>query len=167
MRSKLFATPGLRGTALSLLLVCAAGSALAGGIEDAFRGFVDRLRSKGHAFPEYVVGSRLEVTRPTLAKRVELLPLGTQQVAVFVTPGCRRCDQAVAHLRKEGTTYEVLDVSRSAVARDSFGLTEAKGFPALLVGNQLLTGWDVKLYQQAVARSLQDKLRQQQSEGGA
>ena len=167
MRSSFRPSLRLRATVVSLLLAGAASGALAGGIEDAFRGFVDRLRSKGHTFPEYVLGSRLEVTRPTLAKRVEQLPLGTNQVAVFVTPGCRRCDQAIAHLRKEGTTYEVLDVSRSAVARDSFGLTEARGFPAVLVGNQLLTGWDAKLYQQAVAKSLQDKLRQQQTEGGA
>jgi glutaredoxin len=151
-----------------LLAVCTVVPALthpayAGSVEDAFRGYLDRLKSLGQE--ARARGDVRDVSKPTLAKRVDKLPLGRAEYAVFVTPGCRRCDTAVQAMRRRGVTFDVLDLSRSDTARESFALTKAKGVPAVMVGPYLLTGWDEKLFEKAIKLEFQEKTQSMQGEG--
>lgn len=150
------------------LIACAGLSQGQGlGLEERFREYIERLRAMGTRLPDRLLGSPFEVQRPSLTPRVDKLPLGQNEVVVFTAPGCRRCEHALQELRRQGTDVKVMDITRSPVARDSYHVTGAKGVPAILVGSQLLTGWDRKLYQQATVNSVQDKLKQQAQEGGA
>ncbi len=138
----------------------------AGRIEDGFRAFIDRLRSAGQQVEEF--RHRLsfqEVRVPELAPRVETLPLGRQSYAVFVTPGCRACNDAVRFLRSKGLDHDVLDVSRSVTAREAYTLTRANGFPVVLVGTQRLTGWNERLFKDAVRNDAQSTLINMQGQG--
>lgn len=143
------------------------GPAQAGKIEDAFRGFIDRLRSAGQAISEYrqSIGFQ-EVKVPTLEKRVDELPLGRREYAVFVTPGCRGCDAAVKYLKAKKVDFEVLDVGKgSNTAREAYALTKGQGFPVILVGTQRLTGWNERLFKQAIRADAQGTLQRQQGDG--
>ena len=155
--------PNLLIAALCSLLVL---PAQAGRIDDAFRGFIERLRAGGQNVSEFrqSLGFR-EVRVPELAPRVDRLPLGKQQYAVFVTPGCRGCRAAADYLHAQGLDYEVLDVSRSVTARQAYTLTERQGFPVVLVGSQRLTGWNERLFKDAVRNDVQNTLIQMQGQG--
>lgn len=151
---------------LLALMTAAALPAQAGRIEDAFRGFLERLR--GGAPVADVLRERWaqpEVRVPELASRVETLPLGQHDYAVFVAPGCRGCEQALAYLRERKLAFEVLDVTRSATAREAYQLTGAQGLPVVLVGKQRITGWSERLFKEALRNQAQDALLQAQGDG--
>lgn len=149
-----------------VLMATMAMPAQAGRIEDAFRGFLERLRG-GAPMAEVLrqPWAQPEVRVPELAPRVEELPLGQHEYAVFVAPGCRGCEQALAYLRERKLAFEVLDVTRSATAREAFRLTGAQGLPVVLVGKQRITGWSERLFKMALRDQVQDALRQAQGDG--
>jgi glutaredoxin len=153
----------LRLAALSVLLAALAAPASAGSVEDAFRGYLDRLKSMGQELRSRV--DTRTVSKPTLTKRVDQLPLGRSEYAVFVSPGCSRCDAAVEDMRRRGLAFDVLDLSRNDTAREAFALTKAKGVPAVMVGPYLLTGWDKKLFEKAIKLEAQEKIQQNQGQG--
>lgn len=153
---------------LTTLLLCATAvlPAHAGGVEDAFRGFIERLRGSGQQIEERRQALRFEEIRvPELARRVEALPLGHQQYAVFVTPGCRGCRAATDYFQAKGLRYEVLDVSRSQTAREAYALVQGQGFPVVLVGKQRMTGWNERLFKDAIRADVQETLIKQQGDG--
>lgn len=138
----------------------------AGSIGDAFRAFVDKLLERGHDFGKLdAVRSWQEWRTAELTKRVDKLPLGRDETALFVRPGCVSCRAAEAYLRKQGGHFEVFDVTRDEQARQAFALAGGKGFPVLLVGNYRLTGWSERLYKDAWKTRLQDQIQSQQGSG--
>lgn len=155
-----------RALVLAALLGVVALPARAGRIEEAFRGFLERLRAEGRGVDAWRdrLGFR-EIRVPELAPRVDQLPLGRQDYAVFVTAGCAGCTQAVAFMRQRGLAMEVLDVTRSATAREAYALTGGQGFPLVLVGKQRLTGWSERLFKDALRNEVQDVLQRQQGQG--
>lgn len=155
----------LRIALLAAVAAALSAPASAGSIEDAFRAYLDKLKERGRQLA--MRSDAPLVQKPSLAKRTDKLPLGRREYAVFVSPGCRQCDQAVQELRSMGLAFDVLDLSRSDTAREAYPLLKSKGVPAVLVGNYVLSGWDRKLFEQAFKADMQDELRQQQSQGGA
>ena len=149
------------------LLACAlALPAQAGRVEDSFRGFIDQLKQRGGAITELRQGlGSLEVVTPVLEPRVDELPLGRGEYALFVAPGCRACNAAVAYLKAKGRHFEVLDISRSQTAREAYALAQGHGLPLVLVGSQRLTGWNERLFKDAIRKDILDTTRQQQGQG--
>ncbi len=138
----------------------------AGGIEDAFRGFIARLQAAGQRVMEApVLRTSREIVRPEAAMRTDSLPLGEREVAVFVEAGCRTCQFAVNDLRALGWRIEVFDLSTSALARQSYALTGAKGVPAVLVGRRILSGYSRQLFQEQQIDDLQKKGDEQRGTG--
>lgn len=151
---------------IAVVLAVTLAPAQAGRIEDGFRAFIDRLKSHGQQIAEYRHGFGLrEVQVPELAPRVDTLPLGRQEYAVFVTPGCRGCAAAISYLQANRLSFEVLDVSRSATARDAYSLVQGHGFPVILLGNQRLTGWNERLHERALINETQRELQRRQGDG--
>jgi glutaredoxin len=147
---------------LALATLCAVPAlAQAGIIEDMWRGFLDRNPQLAAAVRPY----GREVATPTVTKRVDQLPLGKNQWAVFVVPGCASCDAAVAHLRSTGVTLEVFDITRSKTGREAFSATGATGYPAVVIGRYLVTGWSQAAFERAVINEGLDNDRERQGSG--
>ena len=163
-------TPNLSGWMSSALLLAtllgAAPLAQAGGVEDSFRGFIDRMKANGQRISALPLGAaQREITTVSVAKRVDTLPLGREQYVIFVAPGCRSCAGAVKWLQGSGLNVEVLDLSRSVTAREAFALTGAKGVPSVLVGARLMQGWNQRRFEQSIAEDFNDKGQAQQGQG--
>ncbi len=153
-------------SAIALTLLAATPAAHAGPIEDAFRGFLDRMRGEGspvRGIP--ALGATREVKKLEFSKRTDNLPLGQKQIAVFVDNGCKSCNGAVADLKKRGFHVEVFNLSTSEPARQSFALTGAKGVPAVLIGTQVLSGYSEKLLQNAMAQDAAEQGNAMQGQG--
>lgn len=155
----------VRGLLSAVALGAAAATSQAGPVEDAFRGFLDRLRGEGRAVRGVPVGSTREVKEHGFAKRTDQLPLGTSQVAVFVDNGCRSCPGAVADLKRRGFHVEVFNLSTSEPARQSFALTGARGVPAVLYGTIVMSGYTPKLFEQAMAQDAANEGNASQGQG--
>jgi len=155
-------SPTLARTALALLASLPL-LAQAGPIEDAWRQFLDRQRGAASR----LLGGVPEATAPQVRKRTDALPLGQNQTAVFVAPGCRSCDEAVAALKGSTAQLEVFDITRSQTAREAFTATGAAGVPATLVGRYLLTGWSRKAFEEAVIADMHDAAREQSGNSGS
>jgi glutaredoxin/uncharacterized protein YdbL (DUF1318 family) len=156
---------GAIASAIALTLLAAA-PAHAGPIDDAFRGFLDRMRGEGQTLrgvPQ--LGATREVKKLEFNKRTDNLPLGQKQIAVFVDNGCRSCNGAVADLKKRGFHVEVFNLSTSESARQSFALTGAKGVPAVLIGTQVMSGYSDKLLQNAMAQDAAEQGNAMQGQG--
>jgi glutaredoxin len=137
-----------------------ATQAQAGAIEDKFKAFIDALKARGQTITQGLpaLGGVPEVKVATLTLRTDALPLGRKDYVVFVANGCVSCTDIVERLRRKGLpVIEVLNVSTSATAREAFGLTGAKGVPAVLVGKQLLTGYSDALAERALIDDNQEK----------
>lgn len=155
-----------------VVLACAAAlgvlaaPASAGPVENAFRDFIERLRQQGTTVTEALIGDRwVPVRTPVLERRVDELPLGRGMYAVFVAPGCRECKEALQHLSRHGRKVEVLDLGQSPTAREAYKLAEGHGLPLILVGNHRLTGWNKRLFDDAVRHELNDATAGQQGSG--
>ena len=149
-----------RSTLALLGLLALPALAQAGGLEDAWRRFLDQNPRLAPALPSGSMPA--EVAQPSVIKRTDTLPLGKNEYAVFVAPGCRRCSEAVAGLRATGAKVEVLDVTRSPIARDAWRLTGARGLPTSLVGRYVITGWSRSAFEQAMVANVQDETREAQ-----
>lgn len=146
-----------RGVAAAVLAL--PGLVQAGGLEDAWRRFFEQNPRAAAALRP---GAMAEVAQPTVARRTDALPLGKNEYAVFVSPGCRRCTEAVAGLRASGANVSVLDVTTSTTAREAWHATGARGLPASLVGRYLITGWSRSAFEQAMVANVQDDTREAQ-----
>ena len=133
--------------------------AQAGGLEDAWRRFFEQ-----HPRAATIVRppAMAEVTQPTVALRTDNLPLGKNEYAVFVAPGCRVCTEAVAGLRATGANVAVLDVTRSDTARQAWLATGARGLPVSIVGRHLITGWSRAAFDRAIIGNMHEEMREQQ-----
>lgn len=155
------------GACMALVGALSAPAAHAGTIEDAFREFVARMQASGKRVAEAppVWRSSREVTVPEGARRTDSLPLGEREVAVFVEAGCRSCRAAVDDLRRRGWTVEVFDLSSSALARQSYALTGAKGVPAILWGTRVMSGYSWAMFERQYVDDILDKARDAQGSG--
>ncbi len=144
----------------------AAPAARAGGIEDAFRGFIARMQAAGQRVVEApVMRTSREMTKPEAAQRTDKLPLGEKEIAVFVEAGCRSCQTAVTELRGRGFRVEVFDLTTSALARQSFALTGAKGVPAVIHSQFVLSGYSWPVFEKAYVADIQRQGRELQGSG--
>lgn len=161
-KSASFSLPAL----ITTVALTAAPAVHAGPIEDAFRGFLDRLRGQGQALRETpLLQSTREVKTRSLDKRTDKLPLGEREVAVFVDNGCRSCKGAVEDLRKRGFNVEVFNLSTSQTARQTFALTGAKGVPAVLLGSKVLSGYSPDLLKRALVEQATESGNAMQGQG--
>lgn len=144
---------------VAALVAALAAPVQAGEIEDAFRGFIDRLRGQGRTILESAQGRGWQEARtPVLEPRVDELPLGHGQHVLFVAPGCRSCDEAQKYFSQRRWKVEVLDLSRSGTAREAYALAQGHGLPLVLIGKHRLTGWNLRLLKEAVVRDTMDKV---------
>ncbi len=150
---------------IAALLSLAAAAAQAGSVEDLFRGLIDKHKASGKTIAALPAGSTKEITKPALADRADGLKLGRDQIAMFVTPGCRTCTAAADRLRKRGFEVEILDITRSATARDAFQLSGARGVPTVIYGGRMLGGWSDKLFDRMLKDDIQQKIQEQRGTG--
>ena len=102
------------------LLSAASMAASAGPVEDLFRRLIEQRQATGQVLPGLSLANRVpEVTKPMILPRNDGLELGREQIAMFVQPGCRSCDAAAKRLAARGWKVELLDLGRSATARDA------------------------------------------------
>jgi glutaredoxin len=147
-------------------LCLAATGAGAGVVEDLFRGLIDKYKAEGKTILSVVpAGGAREITTPVLAERADGLNLGRDQIAMFVTPGCRTCTKAAERLKKRGFAVEILDLSRSTTAREAFQLSGAKGVPTVIYGQKMLGGWSDKLFDRMLKDEVQKKIEEQKGTG--
>lgn len=147
------------------LLSLAAASAQAGAVEDLFRGLIDKHKAGGKTIAALPAGGTKEITKPALAERADGLKLGRDQIAMFVTPGCRTCTAAAERLKKRGFEVEILDITKSATAREAFQLSGAKGVPTVIYGGRMLGGWSDKLFDRMLKDDVQQKIEEQRGTG--
>jgi glutaredoxin len=145
---------------LFALCLAAATAARAGAIEDLFRGLIDRYKGEGKTILALPAGGAKEITTPVLSARADGLKLGRDQIAMFVAPGCRSCSAAAERLKKRGFHVEILDLSKSATAREAFQLSGAPGVPTVIYGQKMLGGWSDRLFD----RMLKDDFLQKDAE---
>ncbi|MBQ0930113.1 hypothetical protein KAK07_07510 [Ideonella sp. 4Y16] len=136
---------------LALLLGSLAGAARAESLEQRFRGFLDKLRSQGRQLIESRLPGLNEARTPTITRRTDNLPLGQGELAVFVAPGCRLCNDAMAQLRKLKVQFDVLDLGKSATARQSHALLGSPDLPVILMPTQMLVGYTAAKLNEALA----------------
>lgn len=148
-----------RSTLVLFGLLALPALASAGGLEDIWKRFLEQNPRAAAALRPAAMA---EVAQPTVAQRTDALPLGKNEYAVFVAPGCRRCDDAVAGLRATGAQVAVLDVTRSATARDAWQHTGARGLPTSLVGRYVISGWSRAAFEQAMVANVQAETREAQ-----
>ena len=84
---------------------------------------------------------------------------------MFVQPGCRSCDAAAKRLAQRGWKVELLDLSRSATARDAFRLSGATGAPTVLFGKHMLSGYTDALFDRLLKLDFQQRALEQKGEG--
>ncbi|MBQ0959017.1 hypothetical protein KAK06_08595 [Ideonella sp. 4Y11] len=143
---------------LALLLGGLTGAARAETIEQRFRGFLDRLRSQGRQLLESPLKGVTEVRQPVITQRTDKLPLGTGSFAIIVGPGCLSCRQAVEHLRSSKIRFEVLDMASSDTARQTHALLGASGVPVILLPTQMMVGFTVAKFNEAMALDSQKQM---------
>ena len=149
-----------------LLIAALATPAGAATLEERFKAYLDGLKAKGQAMAP-LLGSANEVRQPTLAMRIDNLPMGADQSVVFVSNGCSSCNPVTATLKRRLGSVEVLNISTSQTAREAFAATGAKGVPAILIGKRLITGYSDALLERAVIDDMQDKSSISSTGGGA
>lgn len=149
-----------RSTLALLGLLALPALVQAGGLEDAWRRFLDQNPRLAPAMPSGLTTP--DVAQPAVIKRTDALPLGKNEYVVFVAPGCRRCSEAVAGLRATGANVEVLDVTRSRTAQEAWRITGVRGLPVSLVGRYLIAGWSRPAFEQAMVANVQDETREAQ-----
>jgi glutaredoxin len=148
------------------VLCSLAGMAQASAIEDLFRGLIDRLKSEKKFIATLPIGPMVnEITKPELLPRKDELNLGKDQIAIFVAPRCKTCDEAVARLKKRGFQVEVLDLAKSTTAKEAFELTGAKGVPTVITGKRMLSGYNDKLFDQLLRADIMQKVDEQRGTG--
>jgi glutaredoxin len=144
---------------LALLMGSVAGAARAESIEQRFRGFLDRLRGQGRQLIESRMGGLTEVRTPTITRRTDNLPVGQGEFAIFVSPGCRSCNDAMAQLRKLKIQFATLDLGSSATARQSHALLGVTGVPVILMPTQMLVGYTAAKLNEAMALDQQTQMQ--------
>lgn len=84
--------------------------------------------------------------QPHIVVRRDNLPVGRQTVVVFVAAGCSQCLDAVDDVRRVGAAVvEVMDVTSSGMAADTYRRLGLPGLPATVAGSQILVGRDPSL----------------------
>jgi glutaredoxin len=150
--------------ALSLSALASPASAIS--LEDLFRGAIDKQKAGGKAVREVpLAGIGPEITKASLSQRSDALPAGREVYVVFTRPGCKSCDTAIERIRKQGYKPELLDVSKSATAREAYGLVGAQGLPTVLVGRYRLNGYSDKLFVRALTDAINDRTADQKGSG--
>lgn len=150
---------------IAALFAVATAGAQAGGVEELFRGLIDKHKASGKTIAGLPAGGARELTKPELAQRADGLKLGRDQIAMFVTPGCRTCSVAAERLKKRGFEVELLDLSKSATAREAFQLSGAKGVPTVIYGGRMLGGWSDKHFDRLLKDDVQQKIEEQRGTG--
>jgi hypothetical protein len=150
--------------ALALSALAASTSAMS--LEDLFRGSIDKHKASGKTVREVPLsGIGPEITKASLSQRSDALPAGREVYVVFTRAGCKSCDTAVERIRKQGYKPELLDVGKSATAREAYGLVGAQGLPTVLVGRYRLNGYSDKLFVRALTDAINDKTADQKGSG--
>ena len=66
-----------------------------------------------------------------------------QRVILFTTPTCTYCKKTKRHLRERGVPFKDVDVSKDQrAARDMVRRSGQQGVPQILIGNQVVVGFD-------------------------
>lgn len=155
-----------RRTLVILCLVLSGGTVQAGTVEDLFRKLIDQRKAAGQTLPDRLPSSRVpQITKPMILPREDGLQLGREQIAMFTMPGCRACDAAAKRLEQRGFKVELLDLSRSATAREAYQLTGAKGAPTVLFGRHMLSGYSDALFDRLLKLEFMELGREQQGTG--
>ncbi|WP_298932518.1 hypothetical protein [uncultured Ramlibacter sp.] len=112
----------------------------------AAQGFWDRLLGRN---PQTAPGGVVILpggvvnTGAYILDRRDNLPLGRNNVVVFVGSGCPLCLGAVEDVRAGAVAgMEVMDVSAGGMARDAFNMLGLPAVPATVAGSQMLVGRD-------------------------
>ncbi len=64
------------------------------------------------------------------------------RVTLYSGPGCAYCRQARDFLKKQGVSFQELDVSRSPKARKQLERMGSRGVPVILIGDQRIDGFN-------------------------
>jgi glutaredoxin-like YruB-family protein len=66
-----------------------------------------------------------------------------QRVILFTTPTCTYCKKTKRYLRERGIPFKDVDVSKDQrAARDMVRRSGQQGVPQILIGNQVVVGFD-------------------------
>ncbi len=66
-----------------------------------------------------------------------------QRVILFTTPTCTYCKKTKRYLRERGIPFKDVDVSKDPrAARDMVRRSGQQGVPQILIGNQVVVGFD-------------------------
>jgi hypothetical protein len=162
----------LRCAGLAALLVgtwAATGAAQAGSLEDNFRAFIQRMKNEGRASFQQWNAPAPVVAQPVLERRTDSLPLGRNQFVLFVTNQCgAACNGLPERIKqKGGGEVIVMNLSTSQTAREAFQLAKAKGVPAVLSGQHVLSGYNDGLFERLVIDEVNERAKENMGVGGA
>jgi hypothetical protein len=123
------------------------------------QGFWDRLfgRTPQAAGGAVILPGGVVNTGAYVLDRRDNLPVGRNNVVVFVGAGCPLCLGAVEDAKAVSVAgVEVMDVSAGGMARDAFNMLGLPAVPATVAGSQMLVGRDVNLARAVAARAGMD-----------
>ena len=72
------------------------------------------------------------------------------KVIIYSTPTCGYCQMAVNYFEDHGIQHEKIDVSKDRDAlNDMIEMSGQMGVPVIKVGDKVLVGWNLLVFQQA------------------
>ena len=152
-------TAAQRLGALLLLGGLLAGQAQAETLSQRFRGYLDQLKAQGQQLWQGPLAGLIESRQPVVSPRQDQLPVGRGEYAVFVSPGCFPCSQAVRHMQSRKLAFATFDVTRDETARQAYALLGAKTLPVILMPNEMMVGFEPKAFDQTLRLDLQKAMQ--------
>lgn len=75
------------------------------------------------------------------------------EVIIYSTPTCGACKSALNYFADNGIEYEKIDVSADPEALEEMvDASGQMGVPVILVGGQVLVGWNLREFKEAYGR---------------
>lgn len=75
----------------------------------------------------------------------------TSAVHIYTTESCGYCKKAKAHMQAKGISYVEYDVEKDEAASDAFRKYGGRGVPLLVVGENVIHGWNADELDELVA----------------
>jgi glutaredoxin-like YruB-family protein len=74
------------------------------------------------------------------------------KVVIYSTDWCGYCRKAKAFFREQGIAYVDYDIEKDAEARREFERLEGRGVPLIVIGNEVIRGYDEQAILPALGR---------------
>lgn len=100
---------------------------------------------------KYIFDQVERITKAVTVKRADSLPTDNDNIILYSSSRCDRCDDARAHFERSGIAYVEHDVQRSKQGKADYQTLGSPGVPILLIGDQRMNGWSESRFKRLYA----------------